>query len=312
MWQQQQQQQCRYGSTSLMGSSSCDRQNSSAEDMLGLSSHYFHMFSGTASSSSSSSRSSSSSSKWQQTLVLNTLPRARHQDAAMQSLRSSRGSSSSGSSSGTVHQTMAGIRPAAQDMGNATAAAAAAAVVAGSAVDSNTNTNAANEQPALSQGQLQQPSNVKGSSSDSSGSSDSSRKPAGSDESDWLTAVLSLPTSRLTNHSNTVLTNSLKRMTSRRPLVGTSGSSTAAAAAAAAAAVQEEDGGMQGLLDSIRARFGSLHLQQFVEVALQLGQLGYQPGVEWLEAFERWGQDFVVDCLLWLSAFLLAASILCV
>jgi hypothetical protein len=93
------------------------------------------------------------------------------------------------------------------------------------------------------------------------------------DDADWLTAVLSAPTSRLTSHSNAVLTNSLRRLASLR---GSKGGLTAA-----------EVDGPEGLLDSIRSRFGTFQLQQFEEVALQLAQLGYQPDVDWLAAFER-------------------------
>jgi hypothetical protein len=109
----------------------------------------------------------------------------------------------------------------------------------------------------------------------------SGRAPAGADDADWLTAVLSVSTSKLSVHSNAVLTNSLKRLASLRL---TGGSSSAAAAAAAAVEGPE---GLVGLLESVRARFASFGLQHFEEVALQLGQLGYEPDEEWLASFER-------------------------
>ncbi|WIA37136.1 hypothetical protein OEZ86_014099 [Tetradesmus obliquus] len=59
------------------------------------------------------------------------------------------------------------------------------------------------------------------------------------------------------------------------------------AAAAAAAAAVEGPEGLAGLLESVRARFASFGLQHFEEVALQLGQLGYEPDDEWLASFER-------------------------
>jgi hypothetical protein len=108
------------------------------------------------------------------------------------------------------------------------------------------------------------------------------RSPAGTDDADWLTAVLSVSTSKLSVHSNAVLTNSLKRLASLRLTGGSS-----AAAAAAAAAVEGPEG-LVGLLESVRARFASFGLQHFEEVALQLGQLGYEPDDEWLASFERW------------------------
>jgi hypothetical protein len=108
-----------------------------------------------------------------------------------------------------------------------------------------------------------------------SSSSASSRSTSSSEDPDWLTAVLSAPTSRLSSHSNAVLTNSLKRLASLR--------STGGGLAASAAAVD----GTEGLLDSIRARFDSFQLQQFEEVAVQLAQLRYQPEAAWLAAFER-------------------------
>lgn len=109
----------------------------------------------------------------------------------------------------------------------------------------------------------------------SSGSSASNRSSSSGEDPDWLTAVLSAPTRRLSSHSNTVLTNSLKRLATLR--------STGGGLAASAAAVD----GTEGLLDSIRARFDSFQLQQFEEVALQLAQLQYQPEAGWLTAFER-------------------------
>jgi hypothetical protein len=66
----------------------------------------------------------------------------------------------------------------------------------------------------------------------------------------------------------------------------TGGSNAAAAAAAAAAAVEGPEG-LAGLLESVRARFASFGLQHFEEVALQLGQLGYEPDDDWLASFER-------------------------
>jgi hypothetical protein len=114
--------------------------------------------------------------------------------------------------------------------------------------------------------------------------SSSSSASSASEDSDWLTAVLSAPTSRLSSHSNTVLTNSLRRLASLRQAAGIGLGGAAAAAAAAA----DADEGLRGLLDSIRSRFGTFQLQQFEEVALQLAQLGYQPNAEWLAAFERW------------------------
>jgi hypothetical protein len=112
------------------------------------------------------------------------------------------------------------------------------------------------------------------------------RSPAGADDADWLTAVLSVSTSKLSVHSNAVLTNSLKRLASLRLTGGSS------AAAAAAAAVEGPEG-LVGLLESVRARFASFGLQHFEEVALQLGQLGYQPDDEWLASFERWAALFM-------------------
>jgi hypothetical protein len=115
------------------------------------------------------------------------------------------------------------------------------------------------------------------SSSSASASNSSSASPSSSgDDADWLTAVLSAPTSRLSSHSNAVLTNSLKRLASLRSSGG------ALAGSSAAAVVNTE-----GLLDSIRARFGSFQLQQFEEVALQLAQLEYLPDEGWLAAFDR-------------------------
>jgi hypothetical protein len=105
--------------------------------------------------------------------------------------------------------------------------------------------------------------------------------------------VLSVSTSKLSVHSNAVLTNSLKRLASLRL---TGGSSGAAAAAAAAAAVEGPEG-LVGLLESVRVRFASFGLQHFEEVALQLGQLGYQPEDEWLASFERWVLVFVIKYL---------------
>lgn len=110
----------------------------------------------------------------------------------------------------------------------------------------------------------------------SSSSYNTSSSSSTSEDSDWLTAVLSVPTSKLSSHSNAVLTNSLRRLASLRNVAG-------GPAAAAAAGMD----GPEGLLDSIRARFGTFQLQQFEEVALQLAQLGYQPDKDWLAAFDR-------------------------
>jgi hypothetical protein len=93
---------------------------------------------------------------------------------------------------------------------------------------------------------------------------------------DWLAAVLSDPTDRLSANSNVVLTNSLRRIASLRNSGGPAGSSSAALPADA-----------EGLLSSIRSRFGSFELVDFEEVALQLAKLGLEPDDAWLAAFDR-------------------------